>query len=67
MFAIFRFGKENGRLLLDIDDQYTSAELNPIESLRGVSQYTGLSDARVSSWYQRLNLASIAEQRRGYF
>ncbi len=49
MFAILRFGKENGRLFLDIDAQYTSAELNPIESLRGVSQYTGLSDARVSS------------------
>lgn len=49
MKAVLRFGKENGRLMLDIDAQYSSAGPSLIASLGGVSQYKGLSDPRRSS------------------
>ena len=49
MWAILRFGKENGRLLLNTDAQYSWLGPSWTESLRGVSQYTGLSDPRTSS------------------
>lgn len=49
MLATWRFGNENGRLLLDTDAQYSSARHSGTESLSGVSQYRGPSDLRTSS------------------